>query len=64
MDKKLYKSNVNKQLDGICGGIGEYFGIDPSLVRLGWILLSVFSGGAGILAYIVCMFVIPRNPVV
>lgn len=64
MDKKLYKSNVNKQFDGICGGIGEYFGIDPTLVRLGWILLSVFSGGAGILAYIVCMFVIPRNPVV
>ena len=38
MEKKLYKSNQNKMLDGVCGGIAEYFGIDPTVVRLIWAL--------------------------
>ena len=59
--KRLYKSNVNKQLSGVCGGIAEYFEIDPTLVRLGWILATCFAG-AGILAYIIAAIVIPRNP--
>ncbi len=61
MEKKLYKSNVNKKLDGVCGGIGEYFSIDPTLVRLGLVLFCLL-GGSGILAYIIAMIVIPRNP--
>lgn len=61
MEKKLYKSNINKKLDGVCGGIGEYFDIDPTLVRLGLVLFCLL-GGSGILAYIVAMIVIPRNP--
>lgn len=62
MEKKLYKSNQNKMLDGVCGGIAEYFGIDPTVVRLIWALFSVM-GGCGILAYIIAAIIIPRNPV-
>ena len=61
MDKRLYKLDQVKMIDGVCGGIAEYFNIDPSLVRLGWILFSV-CGGSGILAYIIAALVIPRKP--
>lgn len=62
MEKKLYKSNQNKMLDGVCSGIAEYFGIDPTVVRLIWALFSLM-GGCGILAYIIAAIIIPRNPV-
>ena len=62
MEKKLYKSNQNKMIDGVCGGIAEYFGIDPTVVRLIWALFSLM-GGCGILAYIIAAIVIPRNTV-
>ena len=62
MEKKLYKSNQNKMLHGVCGGIAEYFGIDPTVVRLIWALFSLM-GGCGILAYIIAAIIIPRNPV-
>lgn len=62
MEKKLYKFNQNKMLDGVCGGIAEYFGIDPTVVRLIWALFSLM-GGCGILAYIIAAIIIPRNPV-
>ena len=61
MEKKLYKSNTNKTLDGVCAGIGEYFDIDPTLIRLLWAFL-VFFGGCGIFAYIVAAIVMPRKP--
>ena len=48
-------------IDGVCGGIAEYFGIDPTLVRLGTVFLTC-AGGGGILAYIVAACIIPRNP--
>ena len=62
MGKKLYKSNQNKMIDGVCGGIAEYFGIDPTVVRLIWALFSLM-GGSGILAYIIAAIIIPRSPV-
>ena len=62
MEKKLYKSNQNKMIDGVCGGIAEYFGIDPTVVRLIWALFSLI-GGSGILAYIIAAIIIPRSPV-
>ena len=46
-DKRLYKSSENSMLCGVCGGIAEYFDIDPTLVRLAWVILTCF-GGAGI----------------
>ena len=61
MEKRLYKSNRNRMLCGVCGGIAEYLGIDPTLVRLGWILLSALAG-SGLLAYIIAAIVIPRDP--
>ncbi len=61
MNKRLYKSNRNKMIDGVCGGIAAYFGLDPTLVRLGWILFCAL-GGSGILAYIIAAVVIPRDP--
>ena len=59
--KRLYKSNVNQQIDGVCAGIAEYFGLDPTVIRLAWVLFSLL-GGSGVLAYIICAVVIPRNP--
>ena len=52
-NKRLYRSSTNYMLCGVCGGIAEYFNIDPTLVRLAWVILSVFGMGAGIFAYIV-----------
>ena len=43
--KQLYKSNTNKKVAGVCGGIGEYLGIDPTIVRLGFVALSLLAGG-------------------
>ena len=59
--KRLYKSRKDKVISGICGGIGEYFGIDPVLVRVIAVLLF-FWGGTGLIAYIVGMIIIPAEP--
>ena len=61
MEKKLYKSNTNKVIDGVCGGIGEYFNIDPTLMRLAWVVFCAL-GGSGLLAYIIMALIIPRQP--
>ncbi len=61
MGKKLYKSNTDTKLDGVCAGIAEYFNIDPTVIRLAWVLFSL-CGGSGILAYIICAIIIPRKP--
>ncbi|MDR1800390.1 MAG: PspC domain-containing protein [Lachnospiraceae bacterium] len=60
-DKKLYRSVNNKMLCGVCGGIGEYFNIDATLVRLAAVLLG--CTGTGLLAYIVAAIIIPVEPV-
>lgn len=60
MDKRLYKSDTNLVIAGVCGGIGEYFNIDPTLIRLAWVIFC-FAGGSGIWAYIIAMFIIPRR---
>ena len=59
-EKKLYKSRNDKKIDGVCGGIAEYFGIDATLVRIVWLLLAFTS--VGLIAYIVCAIVMPRDP--
>jgi len=59
--KRLYRSRRDKILAGVCGGIGEYFKIDPVIIRLLWILL-IFAGGSGILAYLVAWIIIPKHP--
>ena len=59
--KKLYRSTRDKKLAGVCGGIAEYFDMDPTIVRLLWVIASLVVG-CGILAYIICALVIPSRP--
>lgn len=59
--KKLYKSNTDKKIAGVCGGIAEYFNIDSTLVRLGWVVFSLL-GGSGLLAYIIAAIIMPDRP--
>ena len=61
MEKKLYRINEGKKIAGVCGGVAEFFGIDPTIVRLVWALIALCAG-TGVLAYIVCAFVIPEKP--
>lgn len=61
MEKKLYKSNTDKKLDGVCAGIAEYFNLDPTVIRLAWVVFCVL-GGSGVLAYIIAAIIIPRKP--
>ena len=60
MMKQLCKSNTNKKIVGVCGGIGEYFGIDPTLVRLGFVALSFLAGG-GLAVYIIAAIIMPEG---
>jgi phage shock protein C len=61
--KKLYLSSNDRKLTGVCAGIGEYFEIDSTLVRLGWIVMTVITGILpGIIAYIIAAIVIPEKP--
>lgn len=61
MRKRLYKSNTDKMVAGVCGGIAAYFDVDPTLVRLIWVLFCV-AGGSGLLAYIIAAIIIPQDP--
>lgn len=60
MKKRLYKIEQGKSLCGVCGGIAEYFDIDPTIVRLLWIIL-VFCVGTGVLAYIIAAIIMPKK---
>ena len=60
--KKLYRSDENKMLAGVCGGIAEYFNVDSTLIRLAWVVFCLL-GGSGVLAYILAALIIPDQPV-
>lgn len=60
--KKLYLSESDKKFGGVCGGIGEYFDKDPTLIRILFVLLVFFSFGFGIIAYLAMWLIIPRKP--
>lgn len=63
MSKHLYRSQKNKVVAGIFGGIGNYFSIDPIILRLGYVLLTAISGFLPcIIAYIIAMFIVPKMP--
>ena len=60
--KRLYLSSDNKQLSGVCGGISEYFNLDPTIVRLGWVLMTLVTGIApGVIAYIIAAAIMPTK---
>lgn len=60
MEKRLYKSNIDKKLDGVCAGIANYFNIDPTLIRLAWVIFTL-AGGCGLIAYIIAAIIMPRE---
>lgn len=61
--KKLYLSSKDKKLAGVCGGFGEYFGVDSTLIRLAWVFITLITGIVpGVVAYVVAAIVIPRKP--
>lgn len=61
--KRLYLSETDKKISGVCGGIGEFYHVDSSLVRLAWIILTILTGVfPGLVGYIIAAVVIPRRP--
>ncbi len=60
--KKLYRSNTDKMIAGVCGGLAHYFGVDPTIVRLIFALLVFFGVGSGIVLYIVLALIMPLDP--
>ena len=61
MEKKLYRSEKDSMIAGVCGGIAEYFDVDSTLIRL-LTVIFVLLGGAGVVAYIIAWIIIPKNP--
>jgi len=60
-NKKLFRSTKNRMVAGVCGGIGEYFEVDPTVIRLLWVIFTLISIGVGILAYIIAWIIIPEG---
>lgn len=61
MTKRLYRSGREKMLGGVCGGIADYFDVDPTIIRLGAVI-AIFGAGVGLFAYLVAWIVMPINP--
>ena len=60
--RRLYRaSEKNSMIGGVCAGIAEYFEVDPTLMRLAWVLLSIFSLGTGFVGYLVMWIITPRK---
>jgi len=60
--KKLHRSRKDRMIAGICGGIGEMFSVDPTLIRLALALIALFTAGTAILVYILGWIIIPETP--
>ncbi|MBN2109845.1 MAG: PspC domain-containing protein [Methanosarcinaceae archaeon] len=61
MGKELRRAKDNRMIAGVCGGIGEYLNIDPVMIRLLWAAITIFSFGAGVVAYIIAWIIIPEG---
>lgn len=61
MNKKLKRSRNDRMIAGVCGGVGEYFNIDPVIIRVVWAILFFMPGGPGFLAYLLCAIIIPED---
>lgn len=61
LEKKLFKSNSNRMIDGVCGGVAEYLGVDATVVRVIWAICGL-AAFTGVIAYIVAAVLIPRQP--
>lgn len=60
--KKLLRSKTNRMICGVCGGVGEYLNIDPTLVRIIWVLCSLAGVGMGAVLYLIAAIVVPEEP--
>ncbi|MBN1320079.1 MAG: PspC domain-containing protein [Thermoleophilia bacterium] len=61
MQKRLRRSRTEKMLGGVCGGLGEYFNVDPTIIRVLWVVITLL-GGAGVIAYLILWVVMPQEP--
>lgn len=61
--KRLYRSRTNRMISGVCGGLGEFANVDPTLIRLLFAAGTIFSGGVLLLVYLAMVFVVPEAPV-
>lgn len=61
MSNKLTRSRSNRMLAGVCGGLAEYFSIDPSVVRIGYALLTLFTAFAGVPVYLIMWLIVPNQ---
>ena len=61
--KLLYRSRSSHVISGVCGGMGAYFGIDPALIRILWVVLAAVSLGTVLIVYLICWVIIPLEPV-
>lgn len=61
MEKRLYRLRDDRKIAGVCSGIAEYFGIDPTIVRLLW-LIAIFCAGGGLIAYLIAIIIVPLKP--
>ncbi len=59
--KRLFRSRVDRKLAGICGGLGDYLDCDPTLMRVAWVVGTFLSGGIGVIAYLVLIFIVPNE---
>ncbi len=59
--KRLYRSRKERVIGGVCGGLGEFFDIDPTIIRLLWAIITILSAGAGIVAYLLAWIIIPEK---
>lgn len=60
--KRLYRSTQDRMFAGVCGGIGEYLDVDPTLVRLAFVALTLLSSGSGLVIYLILMLIVPERP--
>ena len=60
MKKRLYKSSTDKKVCGVCGGIANYFDVDPTVIRLIWVIFTL-AGGSGLIAYIIAAIIMPKG---
>ena len=58
--KRLTRSRTDRKICGVCAGIAEYFEVDPTLIRVGWVIFALM-GGSGLLAYLICAIIIPEQ---
>ena len=61
MKKRLYKSDKDKKVCGVCGGIANYFDVDSTVIRLAWVIFTL-AGGSGLIAYIIAAIIMPEDP--